>query len=82
MTASEPKAVKPKWSPPPDPDYAALAAAGFAEWEQDRPGTLAFDTETTGLAYYDEAFCVTVAWTRPDGSIAGHYFELEHYDAS
>jgi DNA polymerase I-like protein with 3'-5' exonuclease and polymerase domains len=31
------------------------------------------DTETTGLDFYDEAFCVTVAWYSPDGQLRSHY---------
>lgn len=50
-------------------------------WEADRPRELSFDTETTGLAYYDTAFCVTAAWERPSGEIVGHYFELVKFDS-
>jgi DNA polymerase I-like protein with 3'-5' exonuclease and polymerase domains len=67
---------KAKWEPPPDPDFEQLATKGFELWQTDKPEDVAFDTETTGLAYFDEAFCVTCAWYRPDGSITGHYFEL------
>lgn len=49
-------------------------------WEEDSPGAISFDTETTGLTYFDTAFCVTVAWSRPStGEIVGHYFELEKF---
>ena len=76
---------KPKWTPPPDPDLEALAREGWAAWERDKPTVIAFDTETTGLAFHDTAFCVTVAWKgdhllTPDG-VAGFYFETERFDS-
>lgn len=50
-------------------------------WKEDSPGAISFDTETTGLTYFDTAFCVTAAWSRPSGEIVGHYFELEKFRA-
>ena len=74
--------AKAAWEPPPDPDFEMLATEGYSMWQQDRPEDVAFDTETTGLAYFDTPFCVTMAWYRPDGTITGHYFELVKYDSS
>jgi DNA polymerase-1 len=54
-----------------------LAAAGYEAWLRDKPQVLAFDTETTGLAWWDEAFCVTVAW---EGE--AHFFDLSVEAAS
>lgn len=70
------------WEPPPDPDFKQLAYDGYRMWQADKPKIVSFDTETTGLAYFDTAFCVTAAWDRPDGSVVGHYFELEKFDSS
>lgn len=70
------------WEPPPDPDFKQLAIDGYKMWQADQPAAVSFDTETTGLAYFDVAFCVTAAWDRPDGTVAGHYFELERFDSS
>jgi DNA polymerase I-like protein with 3'-5' exonuclease and polymerase domains len=76
--------AKAAWTPPPDPDLQLLAETGWRQWEMDQPTVLAFDTETTGLEYYDTAFCVTIAWASDDviqGRIAaGHYFELDRID--
>lgn len=69
------------WEPPEDPDFEALARAGWAAWERDKPSVLAFDTETTGLAYFDTAFCVTAAWPDLTGTVQGYYFELERFDS-
>lgn len=69
------------WEPPEDPDFEQLATEGYERWQADRPEDVAFDTETTGVAYFDEPFCVTAAWYRPDGSVTGHYFELTKFDA-
>lgn len=38
---------------------------------RDTPAVIAVDTETTGFSWYDEAFCMTVAW---EGE--SHYLEL------
>lgn len=51
-----------EWTPPPDPDFEQLAADGIAAFRRDRPTVVAFDTETSGFEWFDEAFCVTAAW--------------------
>lgn len=63
-------------------DFAALAAAGYEAWKHDRPGMIAVDTETEGTAFFDPAFCVTIAWDKDDGDLEGHYFELAQFDSS
>lgn len=68
--------------PPPDPDFKKLAYTGFRAWQRDKPDLIAFDTETHGLAFYDEAFCFSAAWYRTDGGIEAHYFELDKFDSS
>lgn len=78
-------AKAPAWVPPPDPDLRQLAIECQRAWERDRPTTIAFDTETTGLEYHDTAFCGTVAWRSPAEDILrgqpigveGHYVEFE-----
>ena len=42
---------------------------------RDGPKQLAVDTETSGFGFYDEAFCVTVAWLA-EGRVQSGYFEL------
>lgn len=81
-----PISEKPVWEPPEEPDLEALAAAGWAQWREDRPTVISFDSETTGLTYYDTPFCFTVAWRgdhllRPPGSVEGYYFEVDRYDS-
>lgn len=66
--------------PPPDPDFRALALAGYEQWKIDRPKVIAFDTETHGLAFNDGAFCATVAWENETG-VVGHYFEFDKFDS-
>lgn len=56
-------------------DLRLRASAAFNQWEHDAPLGIAVDTETTGLGFYDEAFCVTVAWYSPDGQLRSHYLE-------
>ncbi len=62
-------------------NFAALANAGYAAWQRDCPGMIAVDTETTGVAFFDEPFCVTIAWDKDDQDFEGHYFELVNFDA-
>jgi DNA polymerase I-like protein with 3'-5' exonuclease and polymerase domains len=76
---------KPRWEPPADPDLEKLAREGWAAWERDRPTVIAFDTETSGLAFHDRAFGVSLAWKgdhllTPDG-VAGFWFETERFDS-
>lgn len=40
---------------------------------------VAIDTETTGLGYYDEAFCLTLSWRAdPESPVQSAYVSLEH----
>lgn len=55
-----------------------MSREGFAAWNRDRPSVVAFDTETTGLDFYDTPFCVTAAW-RNDLGVEAHYFELDSW---
>lgn len=52
-------------------DYDALAQEGYDAWLKAQPKAMAFDTETYGLAWHDEPFCVTVSW-----GDKGYYFDL------
>lgn len=63
------------------PDFVALASEGYEAWKRDRPGTIAVDTETTGVAFFDTPFCVTIAWDRDELDYEAHYFELVEHDA-
>ncbi len=44
---------------------------------QDAPSLVAFDTETTGLGYYDQPFGATLSWRSPDGALRNGYYDLE-----
>lgn len=69
------------YEPPPDPDFSALAQAGYEQWKRDHPKTIAFDTETHGTGFHDGAFCATLAWESA-GKIVGHYFEIDRHPPS
>jgi DNA polymerase I-like protein with 3'-5' exonuclease and polymerase domains len=56
-----------------------LAEHGAEAWTNERPTTIAVDTETEGVEFYDRPFCVTIAWYRDDGDYTGYYFELPDY---
>lgn len=72
--------AKAPWEPPPDPDFQELAAHAYGMWESDRPDVLAFDTETTGVAFNDEPFCVTGAWPSDIFGHASGYIEIADGD--
>jgi DNA polymerase I-like protein with 3'-5' exonuclease and polymerase domains len=63
-----------------DPDFEQLAREGWFAFQRDQPSLVAWDTETTGLEWSDEAFCVTAAWYNADGGVEAHYFELVKLD--
>jgi DNA polymerase-1 len=54
-------------------DYLEEALTAFNRWNDESPPFIAIDTETKGVDFYAEPFCVTVAWGNK-----GHYFELGH----
>ena len=43
----------------------------------DEPASIAVDTETTGLAYYDEPFCATLSWRGAAGELKSAYVSFE-----
>ena len=56
-----------------------MAQEALEKWDSDKPNTVAVDTETTGVAFFDEPFCVTVAWDDANGGtipLESHYLEL------
>ncbi|MDE2098619.1 MAG: hypothetical protein KGL39_15300, partial [Patescibacteria group bacterium] len=63
-------------------ELEAMAEDALAAWTQDRPSVIGVDTETEGVAFYDRAFCVTVAWKTTGGEYAAHYIELVDEDHS
>jgi DNA polymerase I-like protein with 3'-5' exonuclease and polymerase domains len=65
----------------PPIDFSALAQAALSDWKAESPESLGCDTETSGVAFFDGAFCVTVAWRKADGTYSGHYLELISEDA-
>ena len=58
------------------PDFVSLAQECLQAWQESSPTSVAIDTETEGVAFFDEAFCVTVAWDRDEGDYHGGYLEL------
>lgn len=62
-------------------DFVSLAETALQEWKEDKPDVIAADTETEGTAFFDSAFCATVAWRRPSGDYTGHYLELSEREA-
>lgn len=69
------------WVPPIDPDFERMERVCSEAWLRDKPSLIAFDTETSGLEWFDDAFCVTVAWRGEEG-LEAHYLELVKWDAS
>lgn len=70
-------ATKEPWVPPEDPNFHTLCTEAYAAWWRDKPELIAFDTETSGVQFFDEPFCVTLAWRSKDGRIEEHYLETE-----
>lgn len=62
-------------------ELRSMAREALDRWQQDQPSIIGVDTETEGLAFYDRAFCVTVAWPTPLG-FETHYIELVDEDYS
>lgn len=58
-------------------ELGRLAAWTFDRWQSDAPATIAIDTETEGVAFFDRPFCFTFTWRRPDGSLTDGYIELD-----
>lgn len=61
--------------------WASWADHTLTAFLKDAPSLIAFDTETTGLGFYDEPFGATVTWRRPAGELKSGYFELSDYNA-
>lgn len=68
------------WVPPVDPDFKEMERVCREAWLRDKPSLIAFDTETSGLEWFDDAFCVTVAWRGKNG-LEAHYLELVKHNA-
>lgn len=66
-------------------ELASMAREALTRWQQDQPLVIGVDTETEGVAFYDRAFCVTVAWADAQGGsipMESHYIELVDEDYS
>ena len=58
--------------------YGEWAAAALNRAVANRPAVMAIDTETTGLGWFDTAFCVTLTWPdRAAGGLVSVYIDLE-----
>lgn len=47
------------------------------QYLRDAPDVVAVDTETTGVAFFDHAFCATLTWRGRDGSLQNAYIALD-----
>jgi DNA polymerase I-like protein with 3'-5' exonuclease and polymerase domains len=57
--------------------WDSWAEAAAAQIHSDAPEVIAVDTETSGVAFYDEPFAATVSWRGHDGALQNAYFGLE-----
>lgn len=60
--------------------FASWTAWTVREFEKDAPTVVAFDTETTGLGFYDEPFAATFTWRDTQGNLKSGYVSLEGPD--
>lgn len=58
-------------------NFKEMADTAYNEWVSDKPTLIAVDTETTGVAYFDTPFCVSLAWDRDEEDYQSHYIELD-----
>ncbi len=56
--------------------WGEWASLQFAAFLQDAPEVVAVDTETSGIAFHDEAFCVTLSWRGPRGNLQSAYIDV------
>ena len=49
--------------------WCSWAHAQLKKLFEDKPPVVAVDTETTGVAFYDEPFAATLSWRSPDGAL-------------
>lgn len=56
--------------------WAEWALDTASKFYRDGPELLAVDTETTGVSFFDSAFCATIAWVS-DNRVQSGYFELD-----
>lgn len=61
--------------------YGEWASARFGQLMAWPPDVLAVDTETSGVAWDDAAFCVTFSWRGRDAKLESAYIDLE-FDSS
>jgi DNA polymerase I len=58
-------------------ELGRLAAWTLDRWQSDAPATIAIDTETEGVGFFDRPFCFTFTWRRPSGDLTNGYIELD-----
>lgn len=49
----------------------------YALFQADAPATVAVDTETSGVAFHDHTFCVTMSWRTPGGDLRNVYIDTD-----
>lgn len=60
--------------------FREMARAARKEYDVHWPQFVAVDTETTGVGFYDRAFCTTLTWRAPHdhgGGLRNWYFEMD-----
>lgn len=62
------------------PSLTERAEFASQSWLDDAPDKVAVDTETEGVAFFDNAFCVTLTWRNKEGLLVNHYIELTEED--
>lgn len=60
-------------------EYDKMGARTMEQYNQDRPETIAIDTETEGFAWQAPAFCVTLTWRNGRGLVSS-YLDLDYDD--
>lgn len=57
--------------------WGEWAASTFGMYGLHAPDVVAVDTETSGIAFHDRAFCVTLSWRAPGGELHSAYIDTD-----
>lgn len=61
-------------------EYDRMAVRADKAFTLYRPNIVAIDTETSGFAWHDEAFCATLSWRDPLAGVKNFYLDLDFDD--
>lgn len=59
-------------------EYGTMSDRASLEYHRYAPNIIAIDTETSGFAFHDEAFCATLSWRDPIAGVKNFYLDLEY----